>query len=553
MQQEEYIQYLIADFRNFLFHLWTGDVLRLPPPTDVQYLIARHVADSSIRRRGIEGYRGVGKSWITSAYCLWRLLKDPQLNILVVSGSKNRADDFSTFCHKLILEQDILKHLVPDSTQRFRQDKWDVKGASASHSANVTSVGVFGMFTGSRADLIIGDDCETPKNSTTEDQREKLLGRMVEFESVIKPGGEIVLLGTPQTVDSVYNKFGERNYDIRVFPARYPKANKVAEHPGLLAPELTEQLMADPDMAARPTDPKRYNDVELREREATYGRAGWMLQFMLDTTLSDAERYPLRTRDLIVMPVREDQGPVSVTWGSRKDLELDLPNVGLRGDRLYAPFQVSDKYTDWEGSVMAIDPSGRGKDETGYAVVKQLHGKLFCTECGGLSGGYDEDVLKTLAIVAKRNAVNEVIIEPNYGDGMFDQLLKPVLNRLHPCVVSNGPRAVNQKELRIADVMEPIMNQHRLIVDQKMLEDDLALAVERAKYSLIFQLTRLTRDRGALLHDDRLEALSMAVRYWVEYMARDDQQAEQEWHEEELDRQLEDFVENCLHVGGLPG
>ena len=544
-----YLEKLKADFRNFLFHLWTGDVLRLPPPTDVQYMIAEHVSNSSIRRRGIEGYRGVGKSWITSAYCLWRLLKDPTINILVVSGGKGRADDFSTFCHKLLVEQDVLQHLVPDSSQRFRQDKWDVKGAPASHQASVTSIGVFGMFTGSRADLIIGDDCETPKNSTTEDQREKLMGRMAEFESVIKPGGEIVLLGTPQSVDSVYNKFQQRSYDIRVFPARYPKIAKIRTHPELLAPELTEKLMADPTLVDKPTDPKRYPDSELFEREATYGRAGWMLQFMLDTTLSDMEKYPLRTRDLIVMPVRDDKGPVAVTWGSRKDLELDMPNVGMRGDRLYAPFQVSDRYTEWEGTVMSIDPSGRGKDETGYAVVKQLHGKLYASECGGLKGGYDEDTLKALAVIARRNKVNEIIVEPNYGDAMFNQLLKPILGRIWPCKLSEGPRATNQKELRIADCLEPVFNQHRLVLDQKLVEDDLAMAVESPQYSLIYQMTRLTRERGALRHDDRLEALSMAVRYWVDAMARDEEQAENEWHQEELDRQLEDFMTNCYHVG----
>jgi len=87
------------------------------------------------------------------------------------------------------------------------------------------------------------------------------------------------------------------------------------------------------------------------------------------------------------------------------------------------------------------------------------------------------------------------------------------------------------------------------VLAQKLVEDDLAMAVESPQYSLIYQMTRLTRERGALRHDDRLEALSMAVRYWVDAMARDEEQAENEWHQEELDRQLEDFMENCYHVG----
>ena len=34
-------------------------------------------------------------------------------------------------------------------------------------------------------------------------------------------------------------------------------------------------------------------------------------------------------------------------------------------------------------------------------------------------------------------------------------------------------------------------------------------------------MTRITRDRGALVNDDRLDALAMAVQYWVDAMAQD--------------------------------
>jgi len=38
---------------------------------------------------------------------------------------------------------------------------------------------------------------------------------------------------------------------------------------------------------------------------------------------------------------------------------------------------------------------------------------------------------------------------------------------------------------------------------------------------LAYQMTRITRDRGALSHDDRLDVLAMAVKYWVDQMAAD--------------------------------
>jgi hypothetical protein len=60
---------------------------------------------------------------------------------------------------------------------------------------------------------------------------------------------------------------------------------------------------------------------------------------------------------------------------------------------------------------MSIDPSGRGKDETGYAVVKMLNGFLFVTRAGGLQGGYDTPTLTKLAKIAKEEGVNQVIID----------------------------------------------------------------------------------------------------------------------------------------------
>ena len=98
----------LKDFRNFLYLVWKH--LALPRPTPIQYDIANYL-QSKDKRLIINAFRGVGKSWITSAYVCHQLLLNPQLNILVVSASKNRADDFSTFTLRLINEIDVLAHL----------------------------------------------------------------------------------------------------------------------------------------------------------------------------------------------------------------------------------------------------------------------------------------------------------------------------------------------------------------------------------------------------------------------------------------------------------
>ena len=127
---------------------------------------------------------------------------------------------------------------------------------------------------------------------------------------------------------------------------------------------------------------------------------------------------------------------------------------------------------------------------------------------------------------------------------MFAELFKPILHKHHSVTVEEI-RHSTQKERRIIDTLEPVLNQHRLIIDKSLIRKDFESTPE-AKYKLFYQLTRITRDRGALAHDDRLEALAMAVTYWTQQMAKDTELVEREHREQLLDAELERFVENAL-------
>lgn len=543
----------LLDFRNFLYLVWeflwkAGAITAAKPdPTPVQYDIASYLQHGP-RRKVIEAFRGVGKSWITSAYVCWRLLLNPNLNFLVVSASKDRSDQFSTFTKRLIYELPILSHLKPRDGQRDSNIMFDVGPAGISHSPSVKSVGITGQLTGSRADEIIADDVESLNNSLTQVMRDQLSERIKEFDAILKPGGNITFLGTPQTEMSIYNQLGERGYDIRVWPARVP--TDPDKYQGRLAPYIMD-LIAHGAKERETTDPQRFNNEDLLEREASYGRSGFALQFMLDTSLSDAEKYPLKLQDLIVMPLDTRMAPVKVVWSSGPEYVVnDVPCVGMSGDRFYRPMWVADTMSEYTGSVMFIDPAGRGTDETAYAVVKMLHGWLYVVDVGGFSGGYNDDTLKALAMTAAKHKVNQALVESNFGDGMFTELLKPWLRKFHPCSVEEV-RATGQKERRIIDVLEPVMNQHRLVIDKGLIKRDYDSAPD-AKYSLFYQLTRLTKDKGALNHDDRLDALAGAVAYWVEQMGRDTEKAAQEHKEKLLEAELRKFSESVLGYDPAP-
>jgi hypothetical protein len=542
----------LKDFRNFLYIVWKH--LHLPDPTPIQYDIANKIQNGP-KRQVVEAFRGVGKSWITSAFVVHQLLLDPTLNFLVVSASKNRADDFSTFTLRLIQEIPILQHLIPKETQRSSKIAFDVGLAPAAHAPSVKSVGITGQITGSRADVVIADDVESLNNSLTQGMRDRLGETIKEFEAVLKPNGRILFLGTPQTEMSIYNQLPERGYEVQIWPSRYPTTAQMSGYGNRLAPTISKSLEDDPSLAGKPTDPLRFNEDDLLERELSYGKTGFALQFMLDTRLSDIDRYPLKLSDLIVMAINPELGPSKVVWATSPELAWnDLPCVGLAGDRYYRPMQTIGEWTPYTGSVMAIDPSGRGKDETGYAVVKMLNGQLFLTASGGFREGYKTENLELLANVAKQHKVNYIIVEANFGDGMFSQLLKPVLGKIYPCTIEEVKHSV-QKERRIIDTLEPVLNQHRLVVDAKVIDADYkstaSLASEiKAQYQLFYQLSRLTRDRGSLSRDDRLDALSMAVGYWVEQMARDVDMAVKEAYAEKLEKELDTFMDSIFKLQG---
>lgn len=543
-----------SDFRNYLFLLWRH--LRLPAPTPVQYDIA-HYLQTGPRRRMVKAFRGVGKSWVTAAFVTWRLWKNPAIEkILVVSASKERSDAFSTFTKRLIDEFELLESLRGRGRQGLRDSMvaFDVAGSHPAQAPSVKSVGITGQITGSRASLIVADDIESPQNSLTVTMRERLSEAVKEFDAVLQRTydqrgnlvgeGDIVYLGTDQTEESLYKRLPERGYDVRIWPARVP--GNPAKYGDLLAPFVVD-LVEQGVPAGQPVDPKRFDETDLLEREASYGRSGFALQFMLDPSLSDEERYPLKQRDLIVMDVNSEVAPAKVVYGSGPDQLLPIDPVGFIGDRIFGPMHVSKEWHEYEGSVMFIDPSGRGADETSYAVVKALNGKLFLTAAGAYQGGYEMETLQGLAKTARAQKVNLVRVEPNYGGGMFTAMLKPVLQEVHPCTLEDADWARGQKELRIIDYLEPVMNGHRLVVDRGILEHD--QKADRDK-QLFYQMTRITRERGALKHEDRLEAVAGAVAYWVDRIAKDEQRAYESLKERMLRREL-DKIMNARPIGEL--
>jgi len=537
---------LQGDFKLFLQALWSQ--LDLPEPTRAQYAIADYLQHGP-KRLQIQAFRGVGKSWITGAFVLWVLFKNPEKKIMIISASKERADNMSIFLQKLIIETPWLKHLQPKSDDaRWSRISFDVN-CSPSQAPSVKSVGITGQLTGSRADLMILDDVEVPGNSMTEMMREKLLQLCTEAESILTPkeDSRIMYLGTPQTTFTIYRKLAERNYRPFVWPARVPR--KLANYEGLIAPQLQEDI----DMGADPwsvTDPDRFSHEDLLEREAAMGRSNFMLQFMLDTSLSDAEKFPLKMADLVITSVNPQSAPDSVIWCSDpRNVLKELPTVGLPGDYFYSPMQLQGEWGPYQETICSVDPSGRGTDETAAAYISQRNGFLYVHEVRAYRDGYSDNTLLDILKGCKKYNVTKLVVETNFGDGLVAELFKKHIQQTQQGIDVEEVRANVRKEERIIDALEPILNQHRLIVDKGVVEWDYNSNKDdppekRLLYMLFYQMSRMCREKGAVRHDDRLDALAQGVKYFTDAMGISAMEVVKQRKRDDWNDMLESFLDD---------
>jgi len=537
---------LQGDFKVFLQALWSQ--LDLPEPTRAQYAIADYLQHGP-KRLQIQAFRGVGKSWITGAFVLWTLFNNPEKKIMIISASKERADNMSIFLQKLIIETPWLKHLQPKSDDaRWSRISFDVN-CSPSQAPSVKSVGITGQLTGSRADLMILDDVEVPGNSMTEMMREKLLQLCTEAESILTPKDDsrIMYLGTPQTTFTIYRKLAERNYRPFVWPARVPR--KLANYEGLIAPQLQEDI----DQGADPwsvTDPDRFSHEDLLEREAAMGRSNFMLQFMLDTSLSDAEKFPLKMADLIVTSVNPKSAPDDIIWCSDpRNVIKELPTVGLPGDYFYGPMQIQGEWGPYQETICSVDPSGRGTDETAAAYISQRNGYLYLHEVRAYRDGYSDNTLLDILKGCKKFGVTKLVVETNFGDGLVAELFKKHLQQTQQGIDVEEVRANVRKEERIIDALEPILNQHRLVVDRAVIDWDYNsnkddAPEKRLLYMLFYQMSRMCREKGAVRHDDRLDALAQGVKYFTDAMSISAQEVIKQRKRDDWNDLLEAFIED---------
>ena len=356
-------------------------------------------------------------------------------------------------------------------------------------------------------------------------------------------------LGTPQTTFTIYRKLAERSYRPFVWPSRYPRKGKLSQYEGLLAPQIQEDLEAGVEEWAV-TDPDRFDNDDLIEREASMGRSNYMLQFQLDTSLSDAEKFPLKMADIIVTSVNPNTAPDNIIWCSDpSNVIKDLPTVGLPGDYFYSPMQIAGNWSEYSETICSVDPSGRGSDETAAAFLSQRNGFIYLHEMRAFRDGYSDHTLLNILDGCRKYNVTKIVIETNFGDGIVSELFRKHLITRKQHVDIEEVRANVRKEDRIIDSLEPVLNQHRLVVDRQVVEWDYRSNKDEAPelrlmYMLFYQMSRMCREKGAVKHDDRLDCLAQGVQYFTDALSISATEQIKLRELEEWKDQLEGFLDD---------
>ena len=142
-----------------------------------------------------------------------------------------------------------------------------------------------------------------------------------------------------------------------------------------------------------------------------------------------------------------------------------------------------------------------------------------------------------------------MVIDPNFGDGIVSELFKKHLIQTRQNINIEEVRANVRKEDRIIDSLEPVLNQHRLVVDRAVIDWDYTSNKDcppesRLLYMLFYQMSRMCRQKGAVKHDDRLDALAQGIKYFTDALHISAQDQIRDRKQEEFENMLAEYLDD---------
>lgn len=509
--------------------------------TEMQLDIGKYMSDNTIKNKCVMAQRGEAKSTIGIARALYEFVQNPGGTVLLVSGSDDYAGTLSHAIVSAIMQWDRLEWLKPEARMGARMsftEGFDVHHAFRipDKQPSVKAVGIFGQLQGNHVSLLIADDVETTSNGSSPANRARIATLTKEFAAIANDGAEIIYLGTPQTQDSIYNSLPQRGFDVRIWPGRFPTVEEEERYGGLLAPYIAQRLVGHPELRTgygvlgnrgAQTDPQRYSEEKQLQNERDYQQAGFQLQFMLDTSMSDALKQTLQLSDLILFHGSPESAPEVVHWSNNPRHLAELPiDFVIARPRMYMAADFSDNYVRFTNTRAFLDPAGGGTDESVMFATATIGPYIHVLGMLVYHGGQTEENVAAAVEWAHNMGVQDITVEDNMGHGAVTNMYRGAISRAGYTMGCNGVYSTGQKEVRIISRLAPIMQRHRVVVHWSVVEEDVRLCRGMRdggrEYSLFWQMQNLTQQAKSIPHDDRIEAFQAAVYLHVEALALDE-------------------------------
>jgi len=160
------------------------------------------VIQDELKYKLILGPRGCFKtSVISQAYAVWRIVKDPNITILLDSVSLTNSKDNIGVIENHLRHNNKLRELYGE--HYGRKQTWNTEECVSAlrtdmklKDPTVRAAGIDKIQIGTHYDLIIADDLHDVDNSKTAEQVQKVKKHIKLLFGLLKPGGEIIIAGT---------------------------------------------------------------------------------------------------------------------------------------------------------------------------------------------------------------------------------------------------------------------------------------------------------------------------------------------------------------------
>ena len=391
---------------------------------DVHVEIVNWLEHREGRNAVLQVWRGCGKSTLVGLYIAWKLLINPEWRFLVLSADDVTAWKMSADAQHIIDTHPLCGGM--HGNRVWQSSIWSVDGNTDPRNASVMSKGVMGNITSSRADEVLFDDVEVPRNVQTEEMRRQLRMRIDETTHILVPGGTKLFIGTPHHFQSIY--------------------------PEQIAKGSTSLAIPLFDAEGNNAWPERFTPDEVAYRRKECVTEGtWLSQYMLTPVpVGDIRLNPF---DMVVFDnapvIRSANGDLSM-W-----IDVEGENRQIVGASCY--WDVSLGKVKSDDSVLAL-------------ILTDAQGRLYWVLAEALLGGVDQQCARILELV-KQHAIPGVVVETNGPGGFVPAILKKHLSTVR-CGVTQ--QFVNtKKQVRILDAFEPALSGRFLYVHSSLKDGPL--------------------------------------------------------------------------------